>query len=312
MLASITIDVDSLHHYRAIHGLQRRADDRPDPIYTTAMERFWGLLSEVGVPATLFLIGADAPEFAKAFEPVGPTGSEIANHSWAHDYQLTRKTSAQIAADLKKADNALRPLNRQQRIAGFRAPGYNVSPPLLEAVRNLGYAYDSSLLPSPLYHAARRAAILAHRLRGRRSRSLPGNRRQFSGPLGPYRMRSEVPWEPSSKGDLLELPIACEPRSRAPLIGTSWVTMPKRLQEIALSSALGKSTCEAFVFEMHAIDLLDETDDPALRALGPYQRDLRIPAIGKLASLSRLFRRLRSAAEVMPLRDVASRWADRA
>ena len=92
-VAAISIDVDSIKHYRAIHGLP----DQPiedDPIYTIAMPRFWELLANAGVPATLFLIGADVGQHADAFAPVGETGSEVASHSWSHDYQLTARSAA--------------------------------------------------------------------------------------------------------------------------------------------------------------------------------------------------------------------------
>src|SRR5438132_969379 len=142
--SAITIDVDSIRFYREIHGLAERDEDE-DPIYSIAMPRFWELIEEAGVPATLFLIGADAPSYRSAFEPASKTRSEIASHSFAHDYRLTKRSADLIADDLRRADDALRPLSPSGKIAGFRAPGYNTSRVLMKAVSDLGYAYDSSL-----------------------------------------------------------------------------------------------------------------------------------------------------------------------
>jgi len=301
-LAAITIDVDSLRHYRAIHGLPEETLD-DDPIYTIAMPRFWSLIEEARVPATLFLIGADAPEHAEVFAPVLATGSEVANHSWSHDYRLITLGDAEIAADLAHGDRALVPLNGGRPIAGFRAPGYNVSASLIHAALALGYTYDSSLLPSPAYFAARAAAISAHAAAGRRSRSLRGNPRQFLGPLDPYHADPDRPWRALAASPLVELPIACDPIARLPLIGTSWALAPRLVQRAMLAAAR-KLSC--INFEMHAIDLLDAGDHPALAPLARVQRDLRVPAEKKLGSFSRLFRALADSAEVLTLSAIAS------
>ena len=70
--AAFTIDVDSIRHYYDIHGLPQ-PEAGTDPIYTIAMPRFWALIREFGIPATLFLIGKDAPEYAEYFTPVEET-----------------------------------------------------------------------------------------------------------------------------------------------------------------------------------------------------------------------------------------------
>src|SRR5206468_2003853 len=74
-----------------------------------------------------------------------------------------------------------------RRPRGFRAPGYTLSPALLDAVRDRGYAYDSSLLPSPPYYALKAAALLAYALRGRKSQSILGGVGQLFAPRGPHR-----------------------------------------------------------------------------------------------------------------------------
>ena len=298
MRASISIDVDSLRFYHQIHGLPERPPE-DDPIYTVALPRFFELLERLSVPATLFLVAEDAAKHPAAFAPIAPSGSEVASHSFHHDYRLSQKTEGEIRADLAAADRALVPLNGGRPIAGFRAAGYNVSPALLEAVRTLGYRYDSSLLPAPAYFAARATAIGLYRLRGRSSQSLVGRYAQFAGPLEPSRMEPETPWTESSSGLLWELPMAVEPTSRVPLIGTALSALPAQVFEKLLNRALLRLSF--FNFEMHAIDFLDETDHPSLRELGPHQKDLRVPAATKLERLAALFSRLKDSAEVATL-----------
>lgn len=297
-LGAITIDVDSIRCYRAIHGLPDAPLDE-DPIYTTAVPRFIALLEEVGCPATFFLIGADAPAHADAFAPLAELGCEVASHSHEHDYRLSTRAASEIAADLDTADEALRPLAPDGRVHGFRAPGYNTSPAMLEAVAARGYRYDSSLLPSPLYFAARAAAIASYRLRGRTSSSLVGRAEAFAGPRAPYRTTAARPWRRDRRGPLLELPMAVDPLTRTPLIGTFLATMPRAVFDGMVDLALMRS--RLFNFELHAIDLLDETDEGVPAEVAAAQPDLRVPFAEKRDRFSRLFEKLKTRTRVATL-----------
>ena len=304
--AAITIDVDSLRFYRAIHGLvppSAVAHD-PDPIYSVALPRFFELLDACGIAATLFLIGEDAARHAEAFTPVASTGSEIASHSFHHDYRLSQSSEAAIDADLARAEAALRPLSPSGQVVGFRAPGYNVTPILLKVLVRRGYRYDSSLLPSPLYWAARAAAIGRYRLGRRPSASMVGDPRQFLGPLGPYTTEPTRPWR-RQHGTLVEIPMAVHPITRVPLIGTSWAMLPDWLQDRWLNRAL--RSLPVFNFEMHAIDLLDGTDPGVPAELTRAQPDLRVPVRRKMATFGRLFRTLADMRSVTTLERIADR-----
>lgn len=310
-LAAVTIDVDSLRFYRQIHGLAAPAGAAAqtlatDPIYTIALPRFWALVEEARIPPTLFLIGADAPAHPAAFAPARALGAEIANHSFAHDYRLTAATPEAIADDLARAHAALAPLAPGGEVCGFRAPGYNTSAPLLEGVRALGYRYDSSLLPSPAYFAARAAAIRLYAALGRPSRSLAGDVRAFAGPQTPYWAEPARPWRRAEDG-ILELPMACDPLTRLPLFGTSWVLAPARLRDGALRRALAR--LPLLNFEMHAIDLLDASDPGVGTDLAAAQRDLRVPARTKIEAFRTLFRTLADRARVSTLGGAAAALA---
>jgi len=287
--AAITIDVDSLRFYRKIHGLPP-AHESEDPIYTLAVPRFFQLIGELDVPATLFLVGQDAPAYAAQFAAARELGAEIGNHSFSHDYQLANLPPDAIRKDLERAHCALLPLTPDNKISGFRAPGYNTSPALLAAVANLEYTYDSSRLPSPLYFAARAAAIGAYRLLGRPSQSLIGEWNAFSGSLAPHR-----------QGPLLELPMSCEPLSRIPLIGTLVTAMPARLRHFLVSRTV--RALKYFNFEMHAIDLLDSSE--VTPDLVGVQRDLKIPVAEKMRCFRQVFSQLKQECTLMTLRDIA-------
>ena len=302
-VAAISIDVDSLHHYLSIHGLAAPPPDE-DPIYTVAMPRFFALLEQVGVPATLFRIGRDVAPHAEGLRRASKLGCELASHSFSHDYRLFTRSRAQIDRELRQTEAALLPLAGGAPVLGFRAPGYNTSPTLLSALVARGYRYDSSLLPAPPYWAARAAAIARYRALGRPSASQVGDLRAFLGPLAPYRTTPSAPWRPDPAGPLWELPMTCLPGLRAPLIGTSWVLTPRLARGPLLAWALRKLPC--INFELHAIDLLDAADPGVPAALAAAQVDLRVPWASKSAALLQLFEALRSDRPVRTLADIAA------
>lgn len=307
--SAISIDVDALRFYGAIHGLAGPRLDfdgagPPDPIYAVALPRFFDLVREAEVPGTVFFIASDVGRAeTELVRGLRETGSELASHSFSHDYRLTRRSRTDLRSDLAEADRALRAVAPEGRVFGFRAPGYNTSAALLEALVELGYRYDSSLLPSPTYFAARSAAIARYALLGRRSASLVGDLRAFWGPLGPYRTTPSAPWQPSRDGPLVELPMAVEPTTRVPLIGTSWVLFPRALREAMLERALRRNP--SFLFEMHAIDLLDATDPGVPAALVEAQPDLKRPAKEKVRAFRSLFRTLAQRTRVQTMAEVA-------
>jgi peptidoglycan-N-acetylglucosamine deacetylase len=134
-LGALSIDLDALRQYRRIHGM---ADARPasgaDTVYTRAVPRFAELCARLGARGTAFCVGEDLshPEAANAIRDLAAAGHEIGNHTWSHDYALVRRDAATIAAEVRHGAEAVAAACGR-RPAGFRAPGYALSAPLLAA-----------------------------------------------------------------------------------------------------------------------------------------------------------------------------------
>ncbi|MCA1827918.1 MAG: polysaccharide deacetylase family protein [Myxococcales bacterium] len=261
MIFSVSVDLDGLGCYAAIHGLPPLEDRWLRVVPETALGRFLELFEALRLPATFFVIGSEAQYYRSL---PGPP-HEIASHSFAHDYAMSRWPAPEIARDLERCEQALGSKPR-----GFRAPGYTISPALLDAVRERGYLYDSSLLPSPVYYAAKAAAIGWYALRRRKSVSILGAPGQLFASRRPHLRRG-----------LRELPIATTPLLRAPVIGTTVLALPR----------LARLAGDFVNLELHAIDLLDASDVPP--ELAAAQPGLRMPVSGKL-------RRLRSVLSSLP------------
>jgi peptidoglycan-N-acetylglucosamine deacetylase len=269
---SVSVDLDGLGCYAAIHGLSLRLDDRAQrAVPEVSVQRLCEVFEALRVRATFFVIGREAGIAPETLRSAARAGHEIASHSYAHDYALSRRTREEIAQDLTLAERAIEDACGS-RPRGFRSPGYTLSAPLLDAIRERGYVYDSSLLPSPLYYAAKAAAVGLYALRRRRSQSILGGVGQLFARRGAHRRRG-----------VRELPVATLPGLRAPVIGSTVLPFPWLARAAFARGHLN--------LELHGIDALDTTDVPA--AIAAAQPGLGMPASEKL-------RRLRALLETLP------------
>jgi len=294
LIFSVSVDLDGLGCYAAIHGLDAAAlpERALQAVPVAAVSRLCELFAALRLRATFFAIGGELgiPGAARALRAAADAGHEVASHSHAHDYALSRATPDEIEADLARAERAIRDaVGKAPR--GFRAPGYTLSPALLDVVRARGYLYDSSLLPSPPYYAAKAAAIAFHALRGRRSRSILGGTGQLFWRRAPH-------W----RGGVRELPVATLPLLRAPVIGTVVLAVSRRF---AAALARGAAAGGHFNLELHGIDVLDASD--ATPELAAHQPGLRLRAAEKLRRLGALLETVRATAEPLTLEQAALR-----
>ena len=294
MIFSVSVDLDGLGCYAAIHGIDAASlSERVlQAVPVAAVSRVCELFSALRLRATFFAIGGELgiPGAARALRAAADSGNEIASHSHGHDYALSRATADEIDGDLGRAERAIAgAVGKAPR--GFRAPGYTLSPALLEVVQARGYLYDSSLLPSPPYYAAKAAAIALYALRGRQSRSILGGAGQLFSRRAPH-------W----RSGVRELPVATLPFLRAPVIGTVLLAARGR---VAAALARAAAAGGHFNLELHGIDVLDASD--ATPELATHQPGLRLPAAEKLRRLRALLETLRATAEPLTLEQAALR-----
>jgi peptidoglycan-N-acetylglucosamine deacetylase len=293
LIFSVSVDLDGLGCYAAIHGLEAQA--LPERAHTAvpvvATSRLCELFSSLQMRATFFAIGKEleVPGAARALRAAAEAGHEIGSHSHGHDYALSRREPAVINGDLARAERVIADATGKVP-RGFRAPGYTLSATLLSVVRDRGYAYDSSLLPSPPYYAAKAAAIALYAARGRRSQSILGGAAQLFSRRGPH-------W----RDGVRELPVATLPAVRAPVIGTVVVAAGGLAPWLArFAAARGH-----FNLELHGIDVLDASD--ATLELARVQPGLRLAAAEKVRRLRTLLEWLAARGESLTLEEAALR-----
>jgi hypothetical protein len=250
----VSVDLDDLACYHAIHGLEPPSLEQQGIVLERCLPRYLELFADLSVRATFFVIGRD---LARDLEAGGrgaallrralADGHELANHSYAHAYDLVRWSKVRIVEDLQACDRLLRELGAH--VVGFRAPGYTHNVSLLGQVATLGYRYDSSALPSLPYYLAKLGVIAWMAVRGRHSQSMARGWRSFVGSCQPRYMARLRLWE---------VPMSVSPYLHLPLIGTMLLAGPEPLAGVLRGVAARQPYCH---LELHGLDLADPGDE---------------------------------------------------
>lgn len=298
-LCAVSVDLDEIPNYFAIHGLPEPRGAEASLVYDVAVERLTDLARQNRMPLTLFAIGSDLArlEAATKLRSARERGFEIANHSLDHRYDFVRLGRDEIRRQIEAGADAIERAVGARPV-GFRAPGYTITDEVFEVLAELGVAYDSSVFPCPSYYAAKTAAIGAIALRGRQSRSIVDTPAVLLAPTRPYRIGRPY-WR---KGESIrELPVQVTRGARLPFIGTSVTLGGPRFARVLARMCVGEPLVN---LELHGIDVLDAAD--GLEALRPHQPDVRVPKERKLEALSAVFAELgRAGYEFVTLGEAA-------
>lgn len=281
-LLALSVDLDDLELYRAIHGLPSeeeaaRGRFEASRAYTTGVGRALAFARDRGVPLTFFCVARDLedPSVQSALAGAVAAGHAVESHSQTHPYDLSRRSPTELDQEIGGSFDAIeRALG--VRPAGFRAPGYIVNDAVFDALERAGAAFDSSVMPCPPYYFAKLAVLGAMQMIGRRSKSIVGNISVLGAPTVPYRPGS--PYFRRGSRSLVELPIQVTRGPRLPVIGTSLGRAGERGAR-SLVRACGDTPL--LNIELHLIDFLDRSDVPIELAGLP---ELRVPLDRRLAA----------------------------
>jgi peptidoglycan/xylan/chitin deacetylase (PgdA/CDA1 family) len=276
VLLSVSVDLDEICHYYAIHGLPEQNAEKL--IYRRAVPRLADWAAQRGLLLTWFVIGrdAEAADNAQALSRLASAGHEMGCHSYSHHYDLTLRSAGEMRSEVERGVSVLEQLTGG-KVRGFRAPGYIVNDTLLALLREAGLAYDSSVFPCPAYYALKSAAIAAQRAGHRTSRAVVDSPQVLRAPTTPYRVGQ--PYWFRGAG-IWEIPIQVTTRARLPFIGTALTMAGPAGARLLTRGVLGAPFVN---LELHGIDVLDQSD--GLIDLAKHQRDLRIGWSKKLDAI---------------------------
>jgi hypothetical protein len=299
-LCAISVDLDEIHHYFAIHGLA--PDGHAEhAVYDVALARMGEVAASLGVPLTLFAVGEDLAReaSASALRALHARGHAVENHSLGHRYDLVRLGPDEIASQVTGGADAIERAVGA-RPTGFRAPGYTVDDAVFDALEAEGVAFDSSVFPCPPYYAAKAAVMAALRARGRRSASVLDTPRVLAAPTRPY--RPGAPWWRRGRRSFVELPVQVTPLVRLPVIGTSLGLAGPTGARLFARSLAGEPLVN---LELHGVDFLAAED--GLAALVPHQPELRRPLALRLDALAAFVGAVRASGAAFVRLDEAAR-----
>jgi peptidoglycan/xylan/chitin deacetylase (PgdA/CDA1 family) len=310
---AISVDLDGIGCYYRIHGLGPPPAELEHVILDRALPRAAALFAQHRIHATWFVIGRDAdadaalPDraaraaSAQRLATLAKAGDELGNHSYSHPYELAKLGAAEVDAEIAGCDRVLRAITGTSP-RGFRAPGYDVSPTMMDALARTGYRYDSSIFPAPGYYVAKAAVMTALQLQGRPSGAVMTNPRALAAPADPYRPAMTAPWR-RGQAPLVELPVAVTPWTRLPAIGTSLLLAPEWARQ-RLIRAMARR--RFFNLELHGIDFADAEQDGIPGELVERQPDLQVPIAQKLERIAALIERIAKDWQFVTLAEVAT------
>jgi hypothetical protein len=304
---AVSIDLDGIACYYRIHGLGAPPAELAHAIHERAVPRAAALFAKHGIHVTWFVVGADLDRSlgpahvanGERLQALARAGDELGNHSYSHPYELARLGTDEVMREIAACDRVLKPLVGHVR--GFRAPGYDVSPAMLDALARLGYRYDSSVFPSPPYYAAKGVVMAMLAALRRPSGAVMTNPKLLAAPPQPYRPAMEAPWR-RGQAPIIELPIATTPWLRVHAIGTSLLVAPAWMRRRLVDAMAGR---EFWNLELHGIDFADAEQDGIPGELVERQPDLRIPIADKLARMDELLQAVTARWQVQTLGDIA-------
>ena len=266
MLASLSLDLDNKWSYMKTHG---DAGWESFPSYlNTVVPRSLEFLKKRDLKITYFIVGQDADleENHGALKQISDANHEIGNHSFNHEPWLHLYSKQELVEEFERTENAIANFTNQ-KLKGFRGPGYSLSPTVLEVLAERGYEYDCSTLPTYIAPLARayyffKSPEMSVEEREKRKK-LFGKFSDGFQSLKPYK------WQIGEKS-LVEIPVTTLPVFKTP-IHASYViylsTFSKSLARMYWKTAVQmcKMSGTQLSLLLHPLDFLSGEDAPELK-----------------------------------------------
>jgi peptidoglycan/xylan/chitin deacetylase (PgdA/CDA1 family) len=165
---SVTVDIEDWYHILSVTGSPHSRYRDVDQFFrewqgsrydylTGPTRRVLDLLDEFGVKATFFVVADVTERYPGLVEAIADRGHEIACHGLHHACKINRKTRAplmeaeEFGARTREAREILERACGDD-VIGYRAPNALVGGWMLDALRETGFRYDSSVCVNSLYN----------------------------------------------------------------------------------------------------------------------------------------------------------------
>lgn len=193
---ALTVDVELFVHTPAYRNASGSLEE--ESVGLDGIEYLLNLFERYGVRSTFFVVSDIAESNPEVIEWITSRGHEIASHTHTHrllseldfdDWRYEIRRSKEVLESVVDVD-----------ISGFRAPAFDRPEGLFEALHQVGYGYDSSVVPA---------------------RSIPGwygGDYSINGPTPTSTLDVQFPEE------LIEVPVSVMPGLKLP-ISAAWIRL---------------------------------------------------------------------------------------
>lgn len=150
---AFTVDVEDFYHIIGSAYDEPSSWEKLPSRTEVGMGRILDITTELGIRATMFVLGAEAKRNPNIVKRIAQARHEIACHGMWHRL-VTSLTPAQFRDDLRECKSLLEDVTGQA-VSGFRAPGYSITPAVpwaFDVLGELGFLYDSSIVPARVKH----------------------------------------------------------------------------------------------------------------------------------------------------------------
>ena len=149
MVNVLTVDVEDYFQVHAFESVVRRSDwPRFESRVSGNTERVLGLLRDLSVKATFFILGWVAERYPGVVRAIDSDGHELATHGYGHEL-VYRQSPQDFVVDLRRSMELIESATGKL-ITGYRAPSFSITRDslwALDLLREMGMRYDSSIFP---------------------------------------------------------------------------------------------------------------------------------------------------------------------
>jgi polysaccharide deacetylase family protein (PEP-CTERM system associated) len=144
---AMSVDVEDWFHTENMKGaLRREAWDTCELRVERNTMRLLEILHAKNAQATFFVLGWVAERCPQLVRSISAAGHEIASHGYGHELVYSLRPS-EFRADILRSKGLLEDLTGK-RVWGYRAPCFSITEWAVPILREAGFRYDSSMVPT--------------------------------------------------------------------------------------------------------------------------------------------------------------------
>ena len=284
-LTGLSVDVDSIQSHLRGYGITDCSDRQSH--YQRAIPRILEMFAKFEATATFFLIADEAKDFPDTIKGIISAGHEIGCHSMTHGLPFDLRDQARRHLEIHEAKKLLEDISGAP-VIGFRAPSWDTTAELREALNQAGFMYDASSFPSWMMFLYRRQVERHAQLTTQTA--TPFSWSQCVALPYPHKI---------SATGLIEIPVTTTPVFRLPYYHTLSYLLPRPI--FSAVRAMAHLRRGPLVYTFHAADFLGLKEDTL------DERFSRHPGMTQSLTyrLSRCGEELSHFSRAVPLRAIA-------